>query len=436
MSVKTCAACSVISAFTPGCTPGALNSAAKFKVNSAVKFAAPAAAKFTLKTAADLALHLKKLALSFLAAALLALALSGCSSSSSGSGNLGHSGSYGTGPGHTRPMPQQGKVDLKGVTSVPIRSERTSGRGCNRDYRVLGKYYEVWNGLDSYIEEGTASWYGPGFNGRRTSMGEIYNQKGYTAAHKNLPLPSYLKVTNLKNGKKLVLRVNDRGPFVDSRILDLSEGAARYLGVIGPGTAKVRLEYLNVGSGGRVLNAEGSPSVMGGAPASAPAPTSSSKASDNDTFDTVEGFTGKSGWVNSDGWISYDNAKVAPVPSKPASAAAPKPANSGKAGTASGTAQNGSESAKAAALLQGGAAASSSGSALSGTYVQFAASSDEAGARDACAMLARRLGINVKVFKDGTVNRVLAGPFSEKEAQQVLKKAKASGAPDSFIKRF
>ncbi len=398
-----------------------------------MKCAAPAAAKFTLKAAADFAFNLKKRALPLGAAAVLALVLSGCSSSSSSSENLGHSGSYGTGPGHTRPMPQQGKVDLKGVTSVPIRSERTSGRGCNRDYRVLGKYYEVWNGLDSYIEEGTASWYGPGFNGRRTSMGEIYNQKGYTAAHKNLPLPSYLKVTNLKNGKKLVLRVNDRGPFVDSRILDLSEGAARYLGVIGPGTAKVRLEYLNVGSGGRVLNAEGTPSVMGSAPASVSAPAS--KSSDSDSFDTVEGFQGKSGWVNSDGWISYDNAKVAPVPSKPASAAAPKPANSAKTGAGAGSAQNGSESSRAAALLAGGSA-SASGSALSGTYVQFAASSDEAGARDACALLARRLGINVKVFKDGNVNRVLAGPFSEKEAQQVLKKAKASGAPDSFIKRF
>ncbi len=428
MSAITCSYCS---ALTPAFTPEALNSAANFAAKAALKCAAKAAAKFTLKAAASVALNLKKSALPLGAAALLALALSGCSSSSSSSGNLGHSGSYGTGPGHTRPMPQQGKVDLKGITSVPIRSERTSGRGCNRDYRVLGKYYEVWNGLDSYIEEGTASWYGPGFNGRRTSMGEIYNQKGYTAAHKNLPLPSYLKVTNLKNGKKLVLRVNDRGPFVDSRILDLSEGAARYLGVIGPGTAKVRLEYLNVGSGGRVLNAEGSPSVMGSAPASVSAP--SSKNSDSDSFDTVEGFQGKSGWVNSDGWISYDNAKVAPVPSKPASAAAPKPANSAKTGAGAGSAQNGSESSRAAALLAGG---SGSGSALSGTYVQFAASSDEAGARDACAMLARRLGINVKVFKDGNVNRVLAGPFSDKEAQQVLKKAKASGAPDSFIKRF
>lgn len=79
--------------------------------------------------------------------------------------------------------------------------------------RLLGFRQELydWNGATSYIEEGTASWYGPGFNGKKTSNGEVYNQKGFTAAHKNLPLPSYLKVTNLRNGKKVIVRVNDRG---------------------------------------------------------------------------------------------------------------------------------------------------------------------------------------------------------------------------------
>ena len=118
----------------------------------------------------------------------------------------------------------------------------------------------VWNGTSSYIEEGTASWYGPGFHGKKTSNGEIYNQKGYTAAHKNLPLPSYLKVTNLRNGKKVIVRVNDRGPFVDNRIIDLSEGSARALGMIGTGTSKVRIEYIKVNSNGTFANAIGTPS--------------------------------------------------------------------------------------------------------------------------------------------------------------------------------
>lgn len=358
-----------------------------------------------------------------LALAALVLAAQGCSSSSSSGGSrLGHSGGYGTGPGHTRPMPEQGKVDLSGVASVPIRYENGDGRGCNRDYNVLGKDYEVWNGMDSYIEEGTASWYGPGFNGRKTSLGEIYDQKGLSAAHKNLPLPSYLKVTNLQNGRKLVLRVNDRGPFSGSRILDLSEGAARQLGVIGPGTAKVRIEYLDVGPGGSVRNATGSPNVISSA--SIPAVSPASSGSSSGSFSTVEGFSGKSGWVNSDGWISYDNASVAPRarPSAPRAS----PAASAGAGY-----NNGSPGAPAPSS----AAAAPSG--LSGTFVQMAATSDESKAREICAMMARRLNTNVRVATAGGVSRVLAGPFaSEAKAQEALSSARSMGAPDSFIRRF
>lgn len=350
--------------------------------------------------------------------------IQGCSSSSSGGSRLGHSGVYGTGPGHTKPMPQQGRVNLSGVASVPIRYESTQNRGCNRDYNVLGKDYEVWNGMNSYIEEGTASWYGPGFNGRKTSLGEIYDQKGLSAAHKNLPLPSYLKVTNLRNGKKLVLRVNDRGPFSGQRILDLSEGAAKYLGVIGPGTAKVRLEYLDVGPGGSVRNAEGSPNVVSGSSAPVMSPSSSSGSSDG-SFSTVEGFSGKSGWVNSDGWISFDNASVAPrarpVSSKPVSGAA--------AGAYSGSG-NGTRSSSASAAAELPAN-------LSGIFVQMAATSDESKAREICAMMARRLNTGVRVATAGGVSRVLAGPYqNESAAREALSKARSLGAPDSFIRRF
>lgn len=96
------------------------------------------------------------------------------------------------------------KVNIQGIGGAkPIYEAQRTG-GCNKDYSVLGKNYMIWNGATSYIEEGTASWYGPGFNGKKTSNGEVYNQKGFTAAHKNLPLPSYLKVTNLRNGKRLL----------------------------------------------------------------------------------------------------------------------------------------------------------------------------------------------------------------------------------------
>ncbi|HTO58412.1 MAG TPA: septal ring lytic transglycosylase RlpA family protein [Pseudomonadales bacterium] len=95
---------------------------------------------------------------------------------------------------------------------------------------------------------GTASWYGPGFHGNPTSSGEIYDQNDLTAAHQTLPLGTRVAVTNLRNGRSVEVRINDRGPFVDDRIIDLSHAAARSLGIIGPGTALVRVEVLGASS--------------------------------------------------------------------------------------------------------------------------------------------------------------------------------------------
>lgn len=132
-------------------------------------------------------------------------------------------------------------VDINGV--VP-KFEPPSRIG-NTDYDVLGQHYEVWNGIQKYDVEGTASWYGPGFHGKYTSNGELYDQEDISAAHKNLPLPSYVRVTNLDNGKRIIVRVNDRGPFHGDRVMDLSRGAASRLGIIRPGTAHVHLELVH-----------------------------------------------------------------------------------------------------------------------------------------------------------------------------------------------
>jgi len=94
------------------------------------------------------------------------------------------------------------------------------------------------------VELGTASWYGPKFQGRPTSSHEIFNMNDMTAAHPTLPFGTYAMVTNLANGRTAVVRINDRGPFVDGRIIDLSYAAAQVLGMIGPGTTRVRLEVL------------------------------------------------------------------------------------------------------------------------------------------------------------------------------------------------
>ena len=116
--------------------------------------------------------------------------------------------------------------------------------GNKSPYTVLGKSYSVLDKSDDYDQRGIASWYGQKFNGRKTSSGEIYSICEFTAAHKTLPLPSYVRVTNTKNGKSVVVRVNDRGPFHEGRIIDLSFVAANRIGLDRAGTAPVRVELL------------------------------------------------------------------------------------------------------------------------------------------------------------------------------------------------
>lgn len=113
-------------------------------------------------------------------------------------------------------------------------------------YKVLGKRYYVLATADGYLERGVASWYGPSFHGESTSSGEKYDMYGMTAAHKTLPLPTYARVTNLKNGRSVVVRINDRGPFVSNRLIDLSYSAAAKLDMLKEGTTLVEVKALTV----------------------------------------------------------------------------------------------------------------------------------------------------------------------------------------------
>ncbi|WP_033081694.1 septal ring lytic transglycosylase RlpA family protein [Colwellia psychrerythraea] len=114
-------------------------------------------------------------------------------------------------------------------------------RGGNKDYQVFGKPYKVLTSAHGFEQTGTASWYGKKFHGHLTSNGEIYDMYAMSAAHKNLPLPTYLKVTNTANDKSVIVRVNDRGPFHQSRIIDLSYSAAYKLDMLKTGTAEVKI---------------------------------------------------------------------------------------------------------------------------------------------------------------------------------------------------
>jgi rare lipoprotein A len=141
-------------------------------------------------------------------------------------------------PLETPPAPQS-------VPDVVPRIEPRSRNGNPPFYDVFGKRYYVLSSSVGYVERGVASWYGPGFHKARTSIGEPYDMYGMTAAHKTLPLPAYVRVTNLQNGRSVVVRLNDRGPFVGNRIIDLSYTAASKLDMLRNGTAMVEVRSLD-----------------------------------------------------------------------------------------------------------------------------------------------------------------------------------------------
>ena len=133
---------------------------------------------------------------------------------------------------------------LEHIEDVSPRYEPYS-RGGNKDYSVRGVNYKVFKDITEFTESGNASWYGNKFHGHLTANGERYNMFAMSAAHKNLPLPSYIQVTNLENNKQIIVRVNDRGPFHDGRIIDLSYAAAYKLDMLKSGTAKVQIKLLH-----------------------------------------------------------------------------------------------------------------------------------------------------------------------------------------------
>ncbi|MEO8313889.1 MAG: septal ring lytic transglycosylase RlpA family protein [Pseudomonadota bacterium] len=152
-------------------------------------------------------------------------------------------------PGPERSTPPPAPANLDAIPDAVPRIEPRSNRGNPLSYEVFGKRYVILPTADGYKERGVASWYGPDFHSRSTSSGEPYDMYAMTAAHKTLPIPAYARVTNLSNGRSVVVRVNDRGPFVDNRIVDLSYTAAHKLGMTQAGTAFVEVEVITPGSG-------------------------------------------------------------------------------------------------------------------------------------------------------------------------------------------
>ena len=186
--------------------------------------------------------------------------------------DIGKRGNYTSG-GLYAPHIQDSAPDdpLHDVDQIPepdVVDEPRSRYGNRSPYKVLGKSYSVRDSAEGYVEQGQASYYGNKFHGRRTSNLEVYDMYALTAAHKTLPLPSFARVTNLENGKSVVVRVNDRGPFHAGRVIDLSYAAAVKLGYRSKGTARVEVRGLSAGE-----NARERYDGVAKAPSSAPART-------------------------------------------------------------------------------------------------------------------------------------------------------------------
>lgn len=134
----------------------------------------------------------------------------------------------------------------RAAANVPDAVPRTEPlhKFANRPYKALGKEYVPMTSLQPFRQRGVASWYGKRYHGQKTSSGEVYDMYAMTAAHPTLPIPSYARVTNVANGKSVVVRINDRGPFLSGRIIDLSYAAAHKLGYVGAGSAQVEVESI------------------------------------------------------------------------------------------------------------------------------------------------------------------------------------------------
>lgn len=185
--------------------------------------------------------------------------------------------------------PAAKNVDIDSIPDAVPRTEPRSKYGNPKYYEVFGKRYYVMDESKGFTQKGIASWYGKKFHGRRTSNGETYDMYTMSAAHKSLPLPTYVEVTNLNNNKQIIVRVNDRGPFHENRIIDLSYTAARKLDIVANGTGLVEIRALEVKGYAKKDKSAGSPH--------APVRTVS-------TDENIDGF-----YIQVGAFVNVDNAR-------------------------------------------------------------------------------------------------------------------------------
>ncbi|MBS4704021.1 septal ring lytic transglycosylase RlpA family protein [Aeromonas veronii] len=302
-------------------------------------------------------------------------------------------------PEQSAPVEPQAPVSKPPVIEIPQatgaipRPEPLSASG-NRDYWIGKQKHEVWRDIKHYSEEGTASWLSPDLDGQKTANGDVLDSKLFSAAHRNLPIPSYVRVTNLDNGLETIVRVNDRGPFNSPRLIDLSYAAAKQLEMVDSGEARVRLELISDTPDQMVIMEPMKPIEM--------TPTTPAAASNTLSQD---GFLGEPTALAMATSASEPTPVKAPA-AKPAKAAPVKPA-----------------SAKAAAPASSG----------DGKMIQVLASGSPDRAEAMGKVMTQRYGVPYRIDAHGAIFRVLIGPVAADQQASVLEKVRQGGLEQAFI---
>ncbi|WP_434663647.1 septal ring lytic transglycosylase RlpA family protein [Aeromonas sp. NJAU223] len=267
-------------------------------------------------------------------------------------------------------------IEIPQATGAIPRPEPLSASG-NRDYWIGKQKYEVWRDIKHYQEEGTASWLSQDLDGQKTANGDLQDSKLFSAAHRNLPLPSYVRVTNLGNGLETIVRINDRGPFGSDRLIDLSHAAAKQLDMVEGGEARVRLELIS------------------------------------DTPDQMVEMVPMTPMQPMQPAAQADNALLEPTPAAPAPAPKAVPA----------------------ATIKPVATATTSTQATSGQgkLIQVLASGSQPRAEAMGKVMTQRYGVPYQVVAHDAIFRVLLGPVASDQQAALLEQIRQGGLEQAFI---
>ncbi|MCS0540406.1 septal ring lytic transglycosylase RlpA family protein [Aeromonas veronii] len=302
-------------------------------------------------------------------------------------------------PEQSAPVEPQAPVSKPPVIEIPQatgaipRPEPLSASG-NRDYWIGKQKLEVWRDIKHYSEEGTASWLSPDLDGQKTANGDVLDSKLFSAAHRNLPIPSYVRVTNLDNGLETIVRVNDRGPFNSPRLIDLSYAAAKQLEMVDSGEARVRLELISDTPDQMVIMEPMKPIEM--------TPTTPAAASNT---------------LSQDGFLGEPTALAMATP-----AAEPAPVKAPAA-----------KPAKAAPVKPAPAKTAAPASSGDGKMIQVLASGSRDRAEAMGKVMTQRYGVPYRIDAHGAIFRVLIGPVAADQQASVLEKVRQGGLEQAFI---